>query len=353
MAKLIRRTSKAAGLPPGTLIHIGKKKIEKPRIKIMNYDESNCEEREIENVKECYDFKDAGGVTWINVDGIHQINILEQIGNCFGLHPLVMEDILNTEQRPKIDDLGNYIFLVSKMLYFDRANHIESEQVSLILGRKFVISFQEREGDVFNSIRERISKGKGRIRKMGPDYPAYSLLDAIVDHYFVMLENLGSKIEEIEDELVSNPTTETMNRIHKLKRQIILLRKSIWPFREVIGIMEREQSQLIQESTLIYLRDIHDHIIQVIDTIETYREMLSGMVDIYLSSISNKMNQVMKVLTIIATIFIPLTFIAGIYGMNFKYTPELEWQFSYPLILASMLIAGSLMLYYFRRKNWL
>lgn len=353
MGRVIERTSKAAGLPPGTLIHIGKKKIERPIIKIMNYDEHNCQEKIIENVKECYDFKDSSGVTWINVDGIHQINILEQIGNCFKLHPLVMEDILNTEQRPKIDDFGNYIFLVSKMLYFDGANNIESEQVSLILGRKFVISFQERQGDVFNSIRERISKGKGRIRKMGSDYLAYSLLDAIVDHYFVMLENLGSKIEDIEDELVSNPSTETINRIHKLKRQIILLRKSIWPLREVIGIIEREQSQLIQESTLIYLRDIHDHIIQVIDTIETYREMLSGMVDIYLSSISYKMNQVMKVLTIIATIFIPLTLISGIYGMNFRYMPELEWQFSYPLVLTSMLIAGSLMLYYFRIKNWL
>jgi magnesium transporter len=299
-------------------------------------------------------FKDKPTVTWINIDGIHQVEIIEKIGTYFGIHSLILEDIMNTGQRPKMEDFEDYIFVVVKMIYYDeKDNEIKAEQVSLLLGSNFVISFQEKEGDVFDPIRERIRKAKGRITKMKADYLAYALVDTIVDHYFMVLEKLGEKIEGMEEELVTNPTPETLQTIHTLKRELIFLRKSVWPLREVISVLERGESSLIDESTGIYLRDVYDHTIQVIDTIETFRDMVSGMLDIYLSSISNRMNEVMKVLTIMATIFIPLTFIAGVYGMNFKYIPELEWHWGYPVILFVMVAIGILMVIYFRRKKWL
>jgi len=240
------------------------------------------------------------------------------------------------------------------MLHYDEhENGVKAEQVSLILGPTWVISFQESWGDVFDSVRERIRGDKGRIRKVGADYLAYALIDAVVDNYFMILEKVGEDIEEIEDELVTNPVPETLQTLHNLKRQMIFLRKSVWPLREVISRLERWESPLIQKSTHIYLRDVYDHTIQVIDAVETFRDMLSGMLDIYLSSVSNRMNEVMKVLTIIATIFIPLTLVAGLYGMNFRYMPELEWRWSYPLVLLVMLTIGVLMVMYFRKKRWL
>jgi magnesium transporter len=354
MPKLSTKRSKKAGLPPGTLIHIGEKKTEKVRITLIDYDETQFQEKEVKRVEECFPFKDTPTVTWINIDGLHDVEIIEKIGKHFGFHPLLLEDILNTNQRPKMEDFENYIYIVLKMLYYgDRAHKITAEQVSLILGPHFVISFQEREGDVFNSIRERIRNAKGRIRKAGADYLAYALIDAIVDNYFVILEQTEEKIEDIEEELVTNPTPETLQKIHRLKRELIILSKSVWPLREVVGGLQRAEPPLIQGTTSIYFRDVHDHTIQVIESIETFREMISGMVDIYLSSISNKMNEVIKVLTIIATIFIPLTFIAGIYGMNFEYMPELKWRLGYPLV---WLVVGAVvisMLLYFKRKKWL
>lgn len=354
MARLIKKISKKAGLPPGTLVHIGEKKTEKVRITIIDYDETQFQEKEAKTIEECFPFKDKPTVTWINVDGIHQVEIIEKIGKHFDLHPLLLEDIVNTGQRPKMEDFEDYIFAVLKMLYYnEKDNGVNAEQVSIIIGSNFVISFQEREGDVFNPIRERIRNGKGRIRKMGTDYLAYSLMDAIIDNYFIILEKIGEKIEDIEEELVTNPTSETLQEIHNLKGEMIFLRKSVWPLRELVSGLERGESPLIKESTGIYLRNIYDHTIQVIDTIETFRDMLSGILDIYLSSISNKMNEVMKVLTIIATIFIPLTFIAGIYGMNFQYMPELGWRWSYFGVLSVMVIMGIGMVNYFRIKKWL
>lgn len=354
MPKFIKKRSKKAGLPPGTLIHIGERKTEKIKITIMDYDETQFQVKETETLEECYPFKDRPTIAWINIDGIHEIETLEKLGDCFNLHPLTLEDILNTDQRPKIEDFGEYIFIVLKMLYPDNNNsEILTEQISLVLGQNFVISFQEREGDIFNSVRERIRSGKGRIRKMGADYLVYSLLDSIIDNYFIILEKLGEKIELLEEKLISHPVPETLNSMHKLKREMIFLRRSVWPLREVIVGLERGESSLIKGSTRIYLRDVYDHTIQVIDTIETFRDILSGMLDIYLSSVSNRMNAIMKVLTIIATIFMPLTFIAGIYGMNFKYMPELEWRLGYPVILLTMVSIGILMLVFFRRKKWL
>jgi magnesium transporter len=354
MQRLIKKRSPKVGLPPGTLVHIGEKKVEKARITIMDYDETNLEEKEAKTIEESFPFKDKPTVTWINIDGLHEVEIIEKLGSHFGLHPLLLEDILNTDQRPKMEDYGDYIFVVLKMLYpGENKDEIEAEQVSLILGSNFIISLQESEGDVFNPIRDRIRKSKGRIRKTGSDYLAYALLDAIVDNYFLILENISEKIEDTEQQLATNPSSETLQYIRELKNEMIFLRKSIWPLRELINGLERCESTLIHQSTGAYLRDVYDHTIQIIDTVESYRDMISGMVDIYLSSISNKMNEVMKVLTIFASIFIPLTFVAGLYGMNFEFMPELKWHWGYFALLAVMALIGISLVFYFKRKRWL
>ncbi|MBI5115014.1 magnesium/cobalt transporter CorA [Candidatus Poribacteria bacterium] len=355
MPRLVKQRSIKTGAPPGTLIHIGRRKAGEVKIRIMSYDENDFEETQVRTIDECVRFKDAPHVTWIDVEGIHQIEIFEKIGSCYGVHPLVLEDILNTDQRPKMDEYEDYAYVVVKMLSLDqKSGAVNVEQVSLILGRSFVISFQEAEGgDVFDPVRERIRKQKGRIRSLGADYLVYSLLDVIVDNYFVILEKLGEQIESLEDDLIANPTTKALTTVHNLKREMIFLRRSVWPLREVIDRLESLESSLINEPTRIFLRDVYDHTIHIIDTIETFREMLSGMLDIYLSSMSNKMNEIMKVLTIIATIFMPLSFIAGVYGMNFKHMPELEWRWGYFGALLIMLLTCLAMLMYFKRKKWL
>jgi magnesium transporter len=355
MARPIKRRSQKAGLPPGTPVHIGERQSEKTRITLFNYNEQTAEEKEIIQAKECVFFKNNSTVTWINVTGLHQVEVLEELNGCFKLHPLVLEDILNTDQRPKMEDYGDYLYIVLKALVLGkvRGEEVESEQISLILGANFVLSFQEKENPLFSPIRDRLRNNKGRLRKTGADYLVHAILDAIIDQYFVVLEKLGERVEFLEEEVVTNPRPATLQATHQLKREMIFLRKAVWPLREVIGSLSREESSLIKESTLVYLRDIYDHTIQVIDNIETFRDMLSGVMDIYLSSISNRMNEVMKVLTIIATIFIPLTFIVGLYGMNFKYMPELEWPWGYPLVLALMLAVAVFMLIYFRRKKWI
>ena len=354
MVKESKKRSRKAGLPPGTLVHVGEKKTDAVRITVLDYDEQNFSERTISAAEECQQFRATPSVTWINVDGVHRLDVVEKIGQQFGLHPLILEDIVNTGQRPKAEDFGEYIFIVLKMLTYDpKEEAIKSEQVSLVVGQNFVISFQERPGDVFDQIRDRIRTAKGRIRKMASDYLAYSLMDAVVDNYFLILEKLGEAIESLADEVISEPGQKMIHAIHRHKKELILLRRSIWPLREVIGGLQRSESSLIKESTVIYLRDVYDHTIQVIDTIESFRDTVSGMVEVYLSSISNRMNAVMKVLTIIATIFIPLTFVAGIYGMNFKHMPELEWPWAYPVVLIIMAGVAVGMLYYFRRKTWI
>ena len=347
------RAKQQIGLSPGTLVHIGERKIEKARIRIIDYDEKRLEESEVETIEECFPFKDKPTVTWINIDGVHDVDIVEKIGDYFGPHSLVQENIVNTGQRPKLEDFGDHIFVVLKMLDYDnKKGEIEAEQVSLVFGSNFVISFQERAGDIFDPLRERIREGKGRIRKAGADYLAYSLIDSIVDNYFVILEQLGEKIENTEKELETNFTEKTLQIIRALKKEMIFLRKSVWPLREMVSSLERGESPLLQESTGIYFRDVYDHIVQIIDTIDSYRDMLSSMLDVYLSIISNKTNEVMKVLTIFAAIFIPLTFVASIYGANFKYMPELEWKWGYFVFLLVLISIGISMVVYFRRKKW-
>ena len=360
MAREMKKLSKTAGLVPGTLVHVGKKRTEKVKITVFDYDEKQFQERAIDNVRKCFPYNKTDSVTWINIDGVHDLDIIRDLGTEFNIHPLILEDIVNTAQRPKMEDMGEYIFIVLKMIYPDEQDpkKINIEQVSLIVGRNYVISFQEEEGDVFDPIRDRIRHAKGRIRKTGTDYLAYSLLDAVIDTYFSILEGFGEEVEALEEVLASDPKPETLQIIHRLKRINIFLRKSVWPLREIINGIMRVETGIVKKQTMLYFRDIYDHTIQVMDTIEATRDMVSGMLDVYLSSQSNKMNEVMKVLTIFAAIFIPLTFIAGIYGMNFNpqaspfNMPELNWKFGYFFALGLMLAVALVMLAYFKRKKW-
>ena len=293
-------------------------------------------------------------MTWINVDGIHEAETIEKMGQMFSLHPLLLEDIMNTDQRPKMESYDDYLFIVLKTLFYDeKEKSTITEQISIVLGTNYVISFQEQESNVFGPVTERLKNSKGKIRKMGADYLAYSLIDMIIDNYFIILEKFGERVDDLEVQLVTSPKTQILRSIQELKKKMIFLRRSVWPLREVISGMERGESSLIHPSTYVYLRDIYDHTIQAIDTIETYRDMLSDMLDIYLSSVSNKLNEVMKVLTVIATIFIPLTFIVGVYGMNFENMPELDWTWGYPYALALVVITSLLPLIWFKWKDWI
>jgi magnesium transporter len=353
MTRFIKKLSKKSGLAPGTLVHVGDTTTEQVTMSLMDFDEKHITERAIRQIEDVFPLKDEPTTTWINISGVHRVDLIENIGKHFEIHPLTLEDIVNTGQRPKMEDFDHYMYVVMKMLYLDKQDDmVKSEQISLLMGPTFLISFQEQQGDVFEAVRERIRKGKGRIRKSGCDYLAYALIDALVDSYFVILEYFGERMEHLEKDLVDNPTPEIMESIHNMKQEMILLRKQIWPLREVVSGLTRGESSLVRESTTVYLRDVYDHTIQVIDTVESFRDILAGMLDIYLSTISNKMNEVMKVLTIIATIFIPLTFLAGIYGMNFKFMPELEWRWGYFGAWGVMIAVFVSLVCYFKRKGW-
>ncbi len=360
MSRLIKRHSKSKGLQPGTVVFVGEKKVESTRFRIIDYDATDIEEKEVKSIEDCFPFKETSTITWINIDGLHDVSIIEKIGGHFGMHPLILEDIANTGQRPKLETSENHLFLVLKMLYCNPDNgEIRSEQFSFVVGNNFVISFQERIGDVFEPVRDRIRKTEPRVRFMNADYLAYTLVDAIVDSYFSVLETLGERIEGMEDILVNDPRPEHLETIHELKRELIVMRKAVWPLREVVGGLERIESDLIKDVTRVYLRDLYEHTIQVIDTVETFRDMVSGLLDIYMSSISNKMNEVMKVLTIMATIFIPLGFLAGVYGMNFDTAaspfnlPELGFRFGYLMFWGLVVLIGGGLFVFFKRKGWL
>jgi magnesium transporter len=354
MLKFTKKISKKSGTAPGTLVHIGEKKTDRAHITVVDYVFDQLREQELETIEDALPFKDLPTTTWLNIDGIHDVDLIEKIGKHFNIHPLTLEDIVNAGQRPKVEEFEDYLYFVLKMLHVDEVtNEIRSEQVSLVLGNNFLISFQEVKGDVFDTVRERIRKGRGRIRKGGVDYLAYALIDAVVDHYFVILEKIGATIEGLEEDLLAEPTIETMQRIHDLKRELIYLRKQVWPTREVINTVAKGELSLVQENTAVFFRDVYDHTIQIADTIESFRDVLSGLLDLYLSTISNRMNEVMKVLTIIATIFIPITFVAGIYGMNFKYMPELDWKWAYFAVWGLITAIALTMVIYFKRKKWI
>ncbi len=342
------------GQPPGTAIVSKEGSDGNVRITIFDYDENRFEERSVDKIEDCYDLRDRESVTWINIDGVHDTSIIQKIDAHFGIHPLILEDIVQTGQRPKIDDFGTYLFILIKMVYWKAADEaIEAEQVSLLLGSNYVISFQERPGDVFEEIRNRIRFGKGRLRKMGADYLAYCLLDAVVDHYFFVLEKFDEQEDALEDQILREYSDEISRQIHTAKRNLIFLKKQVWPLREVIGGMVRSESKLIKKTTGIYLRDLYEHTIQVVDSIESFREILSGLHDVHLSMMSNRMNEIMKVLTMFAAIFIPLTFIVGVYGMNFQHMPELGWRWGYAGIWVIMISVVAAMVIYFRRKKWI
>ena len=342
------------GLPPGTPVFVGEQQSEAVKITLYDYDDAHTERRIVQSIEECFPYKDLPSVTWINVDGLHDVAMLERLAHDYGLHPLTIEDIVNTQQRPKVEFFDNYIALNLKMYTFDiNTYELDIDHVSLVLGKNFVLTFQERQGDLFDAIRTRIQYNKGKIKKGGADYLAYSLLDAIVDGYFKVLDRIGDEIEDIEEKLFTNPESSILQDLHDLRQELIFFRKTVWPLRTIMNELDRQETELIEDSTSVYLRDLYDHVVQVIETLETFREMLSGHLEVYLSTISNKTNEIMKFLTIIGTIFIPLTFIAGVYGMNFKHMPELEWRWGYYLIWAVMIGIGVALLAYFRKKNWI
>ncbi len=348
------RRGSQIGLAPGSLVHVGEKKVDKVVIRVLAYNSEELVERKLEKIEDCLEFKDHPDLNfWINVDGLDRVDIIEKLGSYFNIHPLTLEDVLNTRQRPKTEDYDSYIYSVLKMILLDtKTKEITIDQVSIIIGPNYVLSFQEREGDVFDMVQERFKNPASRLRKSGVDYLAYGLIDAVIDNYFVILEHFGDKIEYLEEGLVLHPRPETLKTIQKYKRDMIILRKSIWPLRELINGLQRVESDLIKETTRVYLRDVYDHTIQVIDTVEDFRDILSSMVDIYLSSISFRMNEVMEVLTVIATIFIPLTFISGVYGMNFEYMPELKWRWGYPTVMFGMILLAVSMFIYFKKRKW-
>jgi magnesium transporter len=339
---------------PGTLEHTGERKMETARIRLIDYDADSIEELTLQSIESSYDYTDKMPVTWVNVDGLHDVSIAEAVAERFGVHRLALEDVLTPTTRPKVEDFETHYLVIMKMLSFDEETEsIIAEQVSLIVGERYLFTFQERVGDVFEPVRERLRQSKGRIRSRGTDYLAYALIDAIVDSYYRILETVGDRIEEIEEAALGEPTMEVMRRIHNLKREMLILRRAIWPLREATGQLYRGEVPLVTPETQLFLRDVHDHCVQVIDTVETLREVLSGAMDLYMSGVSNRMNEVMKVLTIIATIFIPLSFFAGLYGMNFDYMPELHVRWAYPVLLGGMATVAGGMLRYFHKKGWL
>ena len=350
--KLVQKRSKKTGLPPGTLVHIGERRPDKTSLQVFHYNAGGCQEFQPSPMDQLSQ-PDDESVMWVNVGGVHHIEVLETLGKQFMLHPLLLEDVANTDQRPKLDDYESYVFVVMKMLSLTDRKEIAVEQVSLVLGRNYVISFQENGTDVFQPIRERLRGGKGRLRQSGADYLLYALVDAIVDQYFAVLEMMGERIEALQHTVVDDPKPETLNDIHALKRQLLFLRRAVWPLRDVMNNLSRSDCRFLHEPTKVFFRDVYDHVVQIVDTIETLREMVSASLDIYLSSVSYRLNAVMRVLTVITTIFMPLSFIASIYGMNFDYMPELRWPWGYPLVLAIMAAVGVAMLILFRKKRWL
>jgi magnesium transporter len=352
--RLISSKPKQIGLDPGTLIYTGEKVKEPIKFQIFEFDQDDYLEKEVQSVEEIFYCKTNKRKCWINIDGVHNIEIMEKIQNHFNIHPLTMEDVIHTAQRPKLEEYDDYLFIVLKMFFYDDTfRELKSEQVSFILSENYLITFLEDPGDVFDPVRERIRKAGTKIRKNEIDFLAYSLIDSIVDSYFHILEKIGEEIEDLEDRLVVDTRKNDIQLVHRMRRNMILLRKSVWPLREVISTMQRNEHKLIKLSTGIYLRDVYDHLIQIIDTIESYRDMIVGMLDVYLSSTSNKLNEVMKVLTVISTLFIPLTFLAGVYGMNFHHFPELGYDWMYPWgfwIMTLFVVAG--MVVFFKRKRW-
>lgn len=348
------KSTKALHQAPGTVTYVGRKEEVETTLEVIDYNAQHFERYTSKTPEDAFKFEAEDRTTWINIDGLSNTSEIEKVGKYYELHPLIIEDIVNTNQRPKIDEYGDYFFIVAKMLHYREDGRLENEHISIVLGKNYVLTFQEADGDVFDGVRERLASAKGRIRSRGADYLVFALLDAIVDNYFVVVEEMSDRIEAMEERLFNTrPNDDITLEIQELKRTMLRIRRAVNPLREVVSRLEKVDHDLVQEQTINYIRDLYDHMIQVSENIEIYREMTWGLMDMYMTTISNKMNEVMKVLTIMASIFIPLTFLAGIYGMNFEYMPELHFKYSYPILLALMLLLLLGMLYYFKRKRWM
>ncbi|MFP5350910.1 MAG: magnesium/cobalt transporter CorA [Gammaproteobacteria bacterium] len=350
MREIIKTRSRKAGMPPGSLVHIGEQRSQTTELRLMHYDAQHLEQTLLPTLADCGEYVSRPGVTWLHISGVHQADVLRSLDR-FGLHPLVIEDIMNTDQRTKFEDYGDYLYLVVKSLSSPN-DGIETEQVSIVFGRNFVISVEESPSGAFESVRQMVVHDRGQVRQSGADYLAYLLLDKVVDNYFVVLERFGERVERLQDELIQDVRPEQLQRLHALRRESLLLRRSIWPLRDVLAGIERERSPLVRDTTRVYLRDVYDHAIHVVDTIETARETLAGMLDVYVSSTTNRLNEVIKVLTIISTVFIPPMFIASVYGMNFRNMPELAWPWGYATAWVLMIALALAMVVYFKRKRW-
>ena len=346
--------ARKTGLAPGTVVYVGKKATKDLFIDVFDYNKDYLDENKLQNIEEAFTYENKETITWINVNGLNHVKEIEKLGKDFELHPLILEDITNTQQRPKLEEHEEYIFVVLKMLYFDKDQNLKFENISFIQGSNYLLSFQEADGDVFDAVRDRLRNSKGRVRGNGADYLLYALMDAIVDNYFNLMETMGEKIEELEENLFSEkPNKDLIHEIHGLKREILKIRRAVYPLREVVNQIDKVDPTLITEKTQLYIRDLYDHVIQVSESIDIQRELIWSLMDMHMTTISNRMNEVMKVLTIMATIFIPLTFIAGIYGMNFENIPELKFKYGYFVLWGVMIVIFLAMLHYFKRKEWL
>jgi magnesium transporter len=353
MQSLVKKQSAKLGLPPGTLIHIGEQRVNQTQIRSMIYDQSRVEEHEFTDPMQCKRLASEPGVTWIDVDGVHDVNLIGRLGAEFGLHPLVLEDIVNTNQRPKLQDFGDYIFIVIKFLDFDEAeDEIASDQISIILGPDFVLSFSERLGDEFRAVRQQLRDASNRLRARGTEYLTYRLVDSVVDHYFQIVERIGSRLEDLEDRLLENTAGNFLPELHNIKRELLFMRTNIWPLRPLMDELKAASSLLLGSEIRHYWDDVRDHVLNVVEMIETLRDMGAGNLEVYLSTIQYRQNDVMKVLTIIATIFLPLTFLVGVWGMNFQHMPEIPWKWGYAAAWAVMIGITVGMLWWFRRKRW-
>ena len=347
-----RKFRKEVGASPGSLVFTGRQKLEEARLSFTRYNENEFNKAVLDLSK--FPMPEKERVTWYDIRGLHDISVIETIGQKFDIHPLILESILDTHQRPKYEEYDDGIFFILKAISFHKETlQIKTEQIALYLFKDALISFQEDESDTCQPVHLRIQNSRGKIRRRGADYLAYALMDTIVDNYYLVLDDIEEVIDEMEDEIIENPDENTKSRIHVLKREMLVLRRAITPLREAISKYSKTEHDLVQESSEIFIRDLYDHLIQVMDSVETYRDTLSGLQDLYISEISFKMNNVMQVLTIISTIFIPLSFLAGLYGMNFKYIPELDWQNGYFYLLGFMLTVAISLLIYFKRKGWM
>ncbi|MDD5460187.1 MAG: magnesium/cobalt transporter CorA [Methylococcales bacterium] len=354
MYESLSSAAEKSGLPPGALVHVGEVHEHEHKISVVNYNKSTFKKHTVKSIEELLAYRATDTITWVIVDGLKDVGIIDAVGQHFGIHGLVLEDILNTHQRPKFEEFDDYIFIVLKAISLGNEEfNVEYEQISLLVLNNFVFTFMEKPDDLFDPILNRLNNDKSQLRHLGSDYLAYMIMDTVVDEYFALQDSFDELIESVEDDLLTDPSTNTLSKIQKFKRELIFLRRNISPLRELLAAIQRSESPLLDIKTRRYFGDIYDHAIRIIEAMESYRDLIAGMLDIYLSSISNKMNETMKVLTVFASIFIPLTFIAGVYGMNFDYMPELKWRWSYPVLWIIFIGISLFLLRFFKKKKWL